>query len=79
MTRRVKKMGSRRTRRAQRGGQSTGSVYYLAGSTKGGWGFLDGPYPYFTFFDKPNGMAIDLDGNIIVADKNNHRIRKLGF
>lgn len=28
-------------------------------------------------FNKPHGMIFDLDGNLLIADRNNHRIRKM--
>jgi sugar lactone lactonase YvrE len=39
-------------------------------------GFADG-LPANAMFDSPSGIAVDGDGNIFVADKNNHRIRKI--
>lgn len=46
----------------------------LAGSPEPGW--ADGPGRQARF-DGPTGIAIDPDGNIIVADCRNHRIRKI--
>ncbi|HVF90956.1 MAG TPA: NHL repeat-containing protein [Blastocatellia bacterium] len=50
-----------------------GSVETLAGS---GEGFSDGP-ALAASFNTPSGIAIDADGNVIIADTSNNRIRKL--
>ena len=59
----------------------------LAGSLTGGWivetlagdgtkGFLDGP-SFMAQFSEPNGVAVDAAGNVYVADRDNHKIRKI--
>ncbi len=54
---------------------ATGVVSVLAG-TCGITGSADG-LGNVAFFDRPSGIATDLAGNIYVADKNNHIIRKI--
>jgi hypothetical protein len=49
-------------------------VSTLAGS--GGAGFADGQGTA-AHFNRPTGIAVDNEGNIIVADYDNHRIRKI--
>jgi sugar lactone lactonase YvrE len=51
-----------------------GDVSTLAG--KGQDGFADGPGPEAVFRD-PAGVAVDSSGNVYVADRWNHRIRKI--
>jgi sugar lactone lactonase YvrE len=51
-----------------------GVVTTLAGG--GSYGFSDGAGAGALFMD-PSGVAVDSRGNVIVADRNNHRIRKL--
>ena len=51
-----------------------GNVSTLAGSGTADWGDGQGTQAHF---DHPNGVAVDGDGNIIVADTGNHRIRKI--
>ena len=51
---------------------SDGTVSDIAGS--GDLGFADGQVASFGF---PGGVAVDPDGNVIVADSDNHRIRKV--
>jgi len=53
-----------------------GTVSTLAGSREGTQGFADGPSSESRFYF-PNGVAIDAEGNVIVADAANHCIRKL--
>jgi sugar lactone lactonase YvrE len=52
-----------------------GVVSTIAGST---FGFKDGDGSSAKF-NLPNGMTIDAQGNIYVADLNNNRIRKISF
>ena len=52
-----------------------GLVYTIAGSTPG---YQDGDAVSAKFF-APGGLGIDKQGNIYVADINNHRIRKISF
>ena len=51
-----------------------GNVSTLAGSGEAGFGDGQGAQAHFC---SPGGVAVDGDGNIIVADMNNHRIRKI--
>ena len=53
-----------------------GTVTTLAGSRDGEEGFADGE-PADARFDIPNALAIDGEGNVIVADWNNNCISKL--
>lgn len=45
-------------------------------SGKGSAGFSDGELDS-AMFNKPKSFAVDLKGNLYVADKNNHAIRKI--
>jgi DNA-binding beta-propeller fold protein YncE len=51
-----------------------GHVSTLAGT--GEWGHRDGE-ANVAQFNYPRGVAVDEDGNVMVADKGNHRIRKI--
>jgi len=53
---------------------ATGIVSTLAGSSAAG--YVDGQ-GISANFNNPNGTALDANGNIYVADHNNHRIRKI--
>jgi hypothetical protein len=53
-----------------------GTVSTLAGSREGEDGFADGAAADARF-DGPCSVAIDADGNVLVADNENHCIRKL--
>ena len=58
---------------------SKGNTRTLAGSGIlgfGGGGFADGPGTVAKFY-WPEGIAVDSAGNVYVADKGNHRIRKI--
>jgi streptogramin lyase len=52
----------------------SGFVSTIAGT--GATGYKDGVWPTVQF-GNPSGVAIDLDGNLVIADRKNHRIRKL--
>lgn len=52
---------------------SVGLVTTLAGSTLG---FADGQGAAAQF-SSPHDVAVDADGNVYVADKNNHRVRRI--
>jgi len=51
----------------------SGLVTTLAGSTKG---YQDGAGD-IAQFSNPSGIAVDINGDILVADRNNHRIRRI--
>ena len=53
---------------------ATTDVITVAGNAVVGAGFADGIGSAASFYN-PIGVAIDINGNIIVADKENHRIR----
>ena len=53
-----------------------GTVSTLAGSSERKSGFADGPSSE-SRFHYPNGVAIDVEGNVIVADSLNHCICKV--
>lgn len=54
----------------------TGIVTTIAGGRLGGEG--DGGAATEAAMDRPHGCGIDTDGNIFVADSNNHRVRVVG-
>jgi hypothetical protein len=54
----------------------TGIVTTIAGGRLGGEG--DGGPATQAAMDRPHGCGIDTDGNIFVADSNNHRVRVVG-
>lgn len=54
---------------------ATGVVSTLAG-TAGIEGTADGPASSATF-NRPGGLAVDVDGNVYVADTRNHTVRKI--
>ena len=53
-----------------------GTVSTLAGSRESDDGFADGPAADARF-NKPRSVAIDAEGDIVVADSDNHCIRKV--
>ena len=55
---------------------STGIVTTIAGGHKGGEG--DGGVATAAGLDRPHGCGIDREGNIYIADSNNHRVRVVG-
>ena len=55
---------------------SSGEVSTISG--KGEEGDKDGPSNNATFFC-PHSVCVDMDGNIIISDMNNHKIRKITF
>ena len=55
---------------------STGIVDTIAGGRLGGGG--DGSRATVAAMDRPHGCEVDADGNIFIADSNNHRVRVVG-
>ncbi|HAA95241.1 MAG TPA: hypothetical protein DHW65_03650, partial [Dehalococcoidia bacterium] len=55
---------------------TTGIVTTVAGGNLGGHG--DGGPATEAGMDRPHGCSIDAEGNIFVADSNNHRVRVVG-
>jgi sugar lactone lactonase YvrE len=56
---------------------ATGIVTTIAGGHKGGEG--DGGNATDAGLDRPHGCDIDREGNIYIADSNNHRVRVVGM
>lgn len=56
---------------------SNSVVSTFAGDSNGS-GFADGPSTSAKF-NSPDGIAVDANGNVYVADTDNHRIRKIGL
>ena len=54
----------------------TGIVETIAGGRLGGGG--DGSRATVSAMDRPHGCEVDADGNIFIADSNNHRVRVVG-
>ena len=55
---------------------ATGIVDTIAGGRLGGGG--DGSRATVSAMDRPHGCDVDADGNIYIADSNNHRVRVVG-
>ena len=55
---------------------ATGVVTTVAGGRQGGEG--DGTSALSAGLDRPHGCAVDRQGNIYIADSNNHRVRVVG-
>ena len=55
---------------------TTGIVTTIAGGRLGDWG--DGGNAMDAGMDRPHGCDIDREGNIYIADSNNHRVRVVG-
>jgi uncharacterized protein (TIGR03437 family) len=54
----------------------TGTINTLAGSGTGGFSGDNGP-AIIANLNQPQGIAVDLAGNVYVADTGNHRVRKI--
>jgi hypothetical protein len=52
------------------------SILHLTFEGSGKKGFKDGPIQKCQF-DSPTGIALLWDGSVVIADKNNHRIRRI--
>ena len=57
---------------------NTGTVTVLAGTGIAGYSG-DGGLPEQAQFDSPKGVAVDSQGNVYIADKANHRVRRVLF
>ena len=55
---------------------ASGIVTTVAGGHKGGEG--DGGEAVNAGMDRPHGADVDVQGNIYIADSNNHRVRVVG-
>lgn len=55
---------------------TAGLVSTIAGTDQ--YGAVDGPAHSASFFE-PSGIAIDVDGNLLITDRGNHQIRKITF
>jgi sugar lactone lactonase YvrE len=55
---------------------ATGIISTVAGSGKGGFGG-DGGAATSAILDQPQGVAVDANGNLFIADTNNNRIREV--
>jgi len=56
---------------------TAGNITTYAGTGVGGYGGDGGPATAALLYG-PYGLALDLDGNLFIADMGNHRIRKVG-
>ena len=56
---------------------ATGLVTTIAGGRQGTQG--DGGSALEAGLDRPHGCGIDRQGNIYIADSNNHRVRVVGM
>ena len=66
--------GNHRIRRVDAG---TGLISTYAGNGKGGFGGDGGPAAKASLYD-PFSVALDRSGNLYIADRGNHRIRRVG-
>jgi streptogramin lyase len=57
---------------------STGIITTIAGNGVGGYGGDGGPATSASLFN-PKGVWVDEVGNVLIADTENHRIRKIGI
>ena len=57
-------------------GASTGNISTIAGTGKRGFGGDGGPAAA-AMLDKPAGVALDIAGNLYIADHGNHRVRRV--
>ena len=57
-------------------GASTGNISTIAGTGKRGFGGDGGPAAA-AMLDKPAGVALDIAGNLYIADHGNHRARRV--
>ncbi|MYC83753.1 MAG: hypothetical protein F4X19_16915 [Acidobacteria bacterium] len=66
--------GNHRIRRVDAG---TGLISTYAGNGKGGFGGDGGPAAKASLYD-PFSVALDRSGNLYIADRGNHRVRRVG-